>query len=305
VTTDARRADDAGAALRRRTRSGAAMIVGTSATIQLSGAIAHGLFAQLQPVGVSALRFALGAALLLPVIRPRIRGRDATTWLGIATYGGSLAALNLAFFAAIQRVPMGIAVTFAFVAPLALALARSRRRRDVAAAVLAGTGVALLGGVDRPASTAGLVLSLACGVAWVAAAYAGRHVGSRTARVDGLALALPVAALVTLPLGLPHVGALDARALALGLVIAVVGLIAPFALELEGLRRLEPRTVAIVYSIDPAIAALVGLLLLGEGVGATQAVGMAAVMAATASVTASAGDAGGGRRSRATSRTPS
>jgi len=278
VTTDAQ----------RRTRSGAAMIVGTSATIQLGAAIAHHLFAQLGPVGVSALRFTLGALLLLPAVRPRIRGRDAATWLGIAAYGASLAALNLAFFAAIQRVPMGIAVTFAFVAPLVLALVRSRRRRDVAAALLAGAGVALLGGVDRPASGTGLALSLACGAAWVVVAYAGRHVGARTARVDGLALALPVAALVTLPLGLPHAGALDLGALAVGLVIAVVGLIAPFALELEGLRRLEPRTVAIVYSIDPAIAALVGLLFLGEGIRAVQAVGMVAVMAATASVTARA-----------------
>jgi inner membrane transporter RhtA len=262
------------------------MIVGTSATIQLSAAIAHGLFTQLAPVGVSALRFALGAALLLPVVRPAVRGRDAATWRAIVAYGASLAALNLAFFGAIERVPMGIAVTFAFVAPLGLALVRSRRRRDVAAAVLAGLGVALLGGVDRPSSTLGVVLSLGCGAAWVAVAYAGRSVGARTARVDGLALALPVAALVTLPLGLPHAGALDARALAIGVVIAVVGLIAPFALELEGLRRLEPRTVAVVYSVDPAIAALVGLAALGEGIRPAQALGMLAVMCATASVTA-------------------
>ena len=193
----------------RRTRSGAAMIVGTSATIQLGAAIAHHLFSQLGPLGVSALRFALGAALLLPAVRPRVRGRDTATWLGIAAYGASLAALNLAFFAAIERVPMGIAVTFAFVAPLALALVRSRRRRDVVAALSreAVSPCSAASTVRRPRRASpepGLRRRL------VAVAYAGRHVGARTDRVDGLALALPVAALVTLPLGLPHVGALDA-----------------------------------------------------------------------------------------------
>lgn len=282
-----------GAAPARATgaRLGAAMIVATSATIQLSGALAHGLFDQLGPAGVSALRFALGAMILLLAVRPAVRGRTRATWAGIAAYGISLALLNLTFFAAIQRIPMGIAVTFAFIAPLALAISRSPHRRDLAAALLAGAGVALLGGIDRPRSAAGLLLSVACGCAWVAVAYTGKHVGSRTRRVDGLSLALPFAALVTLPLGLPHAGDLDAHALELGLLIAIVGLIVPFSLELEGLRRLEPRVVAIIYSIDPAIAAGVALLFLGQSLAATQIAGIAAVMAASASVVAPTNDA--------------
>jgi inner membrane transporter RhtA len=271
-------------------RLGAAMIVATSATIQLSGALARGLFDQLGPAGVSALRFALGAVILLLALRPAVRGRTRTTWACIAAYGISLALLNLTFFAAIQRVPMGIAVTFAFIAPLALAVSRSRHQRDLAAALLAGAGVALLGGIDRPHSTAGLLLSIACGCAWVAVAYTGKHVGSRTRRVDGLSLALPFAALVTLPLGLPRAGDLDAHALELGLLIAIIGLIVPFSLELEGLRRLEPRVVAIIYSIDPAIAAGVALLFLGQNLATTQIAGIAAVMLASASVVAPTND---------------
>ena len=272
----------------RRALTGAAMILGTSASIQVAAAIAHDLFAALTPAGVSALRFALGAAVILPVVRPAVRGRDRETWLAIAVYGISMGVLNFTFFESIERLPMGVAVTLAFIAPLGVALAGSRRRRDVAFALLAGAGVLILGGVDRPDSTAGVVFAVAAGCAWVSVAFAGRSVGRRTRRVDGLALAIPIACLVTLPLGVGHAGALDARSLGLGLVIAVGGLILPFALELEGLRRLEPRLVAVIYSADPAIAAVIGLVALSESLTLPQVVGMAAVIAASASVTAGA-----------------
>jgi inner membrane transporter RhtA len=274
--------------MNRRAVTGAAMILGTSASIQIAAAIAHDLFDTLTPAGVSALRFALGAAVILPVVRPAVRGRDRETWLAIAVYGISMGALNFTFFESIERLPMGVAVTLAFIAPLGVALAGSRRRRDVAFALLAGAGVLILGGVDRPDSTAGVVLAVAAGFAWVSVAFAGRSVGRRTRRVDGLALAIAIACLVTLPLGAGHAGALDARSLALGLVIAVGGLILPFALELEGLRRLEPRLVAVIYSADPAIAAVIGLVALSESLTPPQVVGMAAVIAASAGVTAGA-----------------
>jgi inner membrane transporter RhtA len=276
---------------RERALAGVAMIMGTSLTIQLAAAIAHDLFDRLSPVGVSALRFTLGALILLAIARPTIRGRDAATWRAIAAYGASLAALNVTFFQAISRIPMGIAVTFSFIAPLVMALLGSRRPRDVVWALLAGAGVATLGGIDRPASVSGVLLAIAAGCAWVGVAYAGRSVGRRTSRVDGLALAIPVAALITVPLGIQHAGAVDLRSLGIGFVIAVGGLIIPFALELEGLRRLEPKIVAVIYSIDPAIAAGVGLLALGERLTALQVVGMVAVMLASAGTTMAAGRA--------------
>jgi inner membrane transporter RhtA len=275
----------------RRVISGAAMIVATSAAIQVAAAVAHGLFAQLGPTGTSALRFALGAAIVLVAVRPRVRGRDRATWWAIAAYGISLAALNLTFFEAIERIPLGIAVTFSFIAPLGMALAGSRRRRDVGFALLAGAGVVTLGGIDRPASTTGIALAVAAGCAWACVAFAGRSVGRRTRRIDGLALAIPVAALVTLPFGAGHLRAVDRHALGLGLVIALGGLIVPFALELEGLRRLEPRLVAVIYSVDPAIASLVGIVALSQNLSVIQIVGIAAVMAASAGATATAGSA--------------
>ena len=131
---------------------------------------------------------------------------------------------------------------------------------------------------------------IAAGCAWVAVAYAGRSVGRRTRRVDGLALGIPIAALITVPLGIGHARAVDTRSLAIGLVIAVGGLIIPFTLELEGLRRLEPRIVAVIYSIDPAIAAVIGFLALGERLAPLQIVALVAVMIASAGATAAAGD---------------
>jgi inner membrane transporter RhtA len=276
------------AGLTRSRLMGVAMILGTSASIQLAAAVARGLFATLGPAGVSALRFALGAAIVLPLVRPRMRGRDGAAWAAIAAYGVSLAALNLTFFEAIARLQLGLAVTFAFLAPLAVALVGSRRRRDAACALAAAVGVVVLGGVDRPGSAAGVAFAIAAGAAWVGVAFAGRSVGRLTQRLDGLALAIPVACLVTLPFGAGRVGDLDRRSLVIGAAVAAGGLILPFALELEGLRRLEPRLVAVVYSCDPAIAALVGLVVLGQGLRPAQAAGIAAVIGASALATAGA-----------------
>ena len=277
-----------GDSARNRVVAGAAMIVGTSVTIQLAAALAHDLFDQLAPTGVSALRFGLASVVLLAIARPAIRGRDAATWRAIAAYGAALAALNLTFFEAINLIPMGVAVTLSFVAPLLMAVAGSRRRSDVAWALLAAAGVVMLGGIDRPDSISGIGFALAAGCAWLGVAYAGRAVGRQTERVDGLALALPISALIALPFGIGHLDAVDARALSLGLIIAIGGLIVPFALELEGLRRLAPRFVAIIYSVDPAIAALVGFLAIGERLSAVQVIALLSVTVAGAGATAGA-----------------
>ena len=264
---------------------GVVMIVGTSATIQIAAAIASGLFDQLGAAATSALRFALAAVVLVAAVRPRIRGRDRATWIGIGLYGVGLAVLNVTFFEAIDRMPLGLAVTFAFLAPLAVAIAGSRRRSDIGFALLAAAGVVILGGIDRPSSIAGVGFAVAAGCAWVGVAFAAQHVGRRTRNVEGLALAIPIAAVVCLPLGVGHIGALDARALALGFVIAVGGLILPYALELEALRRLQPRTVAVVYSVDPAIAVLVGLVALGQTLTGPEVIGVIAVVVASAGAT--------------------
>jgi inner membrane transporter RhtA len=280
---------DAGMAMNRAV-VGAAMIVGCSVVIQASAAVAHELFDRLGPTGVSALRFGLGALALLAIARPSVRGRDAATWKAIIAYGISLATLNVLFFETIDRIPMGIAVTLIFVGPLIMALAASRRRRDVGFALLAAAGVIMLGGLDRPDSVTGVVLALLGGGAWVGLAYAGRAVGSRTRRVDGLALALPIAALLTFPLGVGSFDQIDGRTFAIAFLIGLCGLVLPFALELEGLRRLEPRIVAVVYSVDPGIAAVIGFVALDERLTFPQVIALVAVMAASVGATVTAAE---------------
>lgn len=266
------------------------MIVGTSLAIQLAGGLAHGIFSALSPSGVSVMRFFLGAVILVPVVRPAIRGRSRTTWLAVAGYGASLAALNLSYFEAISRIPLGPAVTLGFLAPLVMAAVSSRRLLDLLWVLLAGGGVLALEGIDPPRSTSGVLLAVASGAAWLGVAYTGRVLGQTTRHAEGLALALPVAAIITLPFGLTHISHIDAHVFGIGLVVAVGGLILPFTLELEALRRLEPRTVAVVYSIDPVNAALVGLLLLGQQPAAGRIVAMIAIISASAGATLSAAE---------------
>lgn len=268
------------------------MIVATSLSIQVAAAVAHQLFSRLSPPGVSALRFSLAALILFAAVRPAIRGRDAATWRAVGAYGLCLAALNLTFFEAISLIPMGIAVTLGFVPPLVIALVSARRRLDLLWVALGGAGVATVSGIARPRSLLGVVVAVAAGVAWIGVAYAGRSLGQRTRRADGLALALPIAALITLPFGVSHAGQINPGMIGLGLVIAVGGLIVPFTLELEGLRRLTPATVAVIYSVDPANAAIIGLLALGQRMTGLQVAGMLAVVIASAGVTLGADAAG-------------
>ena len=272
-----------------RTTTGAAMVVGASVTIQLAAALAHDLFDQLGPLGVSAWRFGFAAVVLLAVVRPAVRGRDRGTWRAIVAYGLSLAALNVTFFAAIDRIPMGIAVTLAFAAPLVMSVVSSARRADVGVGPAgrrrgAHPRRARPPGLDPPASS----WRSRTGGAWVVLAYAARSVGRETTSIDGLALATPVAALAVLPLGASTAGEVDVRALGLLLVIAVGGLIVPFALELEALRRLEPRLMVVIYSVDPGIAAIVGLIALDERLSTLQVVALAAVTVASVGATAGA-----------------
>jgi inner membrane transporter RhtA len=187
---------------------------------------------------------------------------------------------------------MGIAVTLGFVPPLVMALVSARRRLDLLWVAMGGAGVATLSGIARPRSLAGVVVAVAAGVAWVGVAYAGRSLGQRTRRADGLALALPIAALISLPFGVGHLGQISPGVIGLGLVIAVGGLIVPFTLELEGLRRLAPATVAVIYSVDPANAAIIGLLVLGQRLTGLQVAGMLAVIVAIAGMTLGADKTG-------------
>lgn len=222
-------------------------------------------------------------AVLLAAARPSLRGRRRRDLAAVALFGVALGSMNLAFYESIARIPLGVAVTVEFVGPLAVAVAGSRRVRDLLWAALAAGGVALLaaspGGHLDPV---GILLALLAGGCWAGYILLSREAGRRMQGVDGLALAMIVAAAIVTPVGIAAGGTrlLHPSTLGLGLGVALLSSVLPYSLELVALRSVPPRAFGVLLSLDPAIAALAGLLLLGQQLGLHEVVAGALVVAA-------------------------
>jgi inner membrane transporter RhtA len=228
---------------------------------------------------------------LVALWRPRVRGRPGRDLPLAAAFGITLGLMNLCIYEAMDRIPLGIAVTIEFWGPLAVAVAGSRRPLDLLWVALAATGIVLLadpgGGSLDPA---GIAFALAAGGLW--AAYILLSV--RTGRVfpggSGLAIAMVFGALVTLPVGAgPEL--LAPEMLAAGAVVALASSVIPYSLELEALRRLPARVFGVLMSLEPAVAALAGLVVLGQALGGRDWLAIALVVVASAGVTAERGSA--------------
>lgn len=273
----------AGALARRSI--GPVSIVAGSASLHTAAALATTLFATYGAAGTGALRFLGGAVALLALARPCLVGRSRAAWAEILVFGASMAAANACLFQALERVPLGTAVTLQFLGPLAIALLAARRRLDVVAAVAAAAGVALLMGGPTAASPAGVAFALGAAAAVAVSTLAGERVARSTRGLDGVALAVGAAAVMTLPVGLPAAaGAVDAGALALASAVGVLGIAVPYGLFFVALRRVGARVYSVLLSLDPAVALLAGLLLLGQAPGIGALAGVALVVAASATV---------------------
>ena len=252
-------------------------------SVQSGAAIATRLFARVGPVGAVTLRTVLGAVVLLIVVRPRVAGRTRADWAAVAGFGLVLAAMNLCFYEAIARIPLGVAVTLEFVGPLAVAVGGSRRALDVVWALLAAGGVALLGAdTSGRLSATGVVLALGAGGCWAGYILLNREVGRRAEGISGLALALVVASAALVPAGIVAAGARlgGGDVLVRGLVVAVLSTVVPYSLEVVALRRTSARAFGVLLSIDPALAALAGLVVLGQSLRALEWVALGLVVAA-------------------------
>jgi inner membrane transporter RhtA len=197
--------------------------------------------------------------------------------------GVALACVNSLFYLAIDRVPLGVAVTVEFLGPLAVAVVGSRRRLDFVWIVLAGAGVALLGSPTVDVDGIGIVLSLAAGVFWAAYIVIGKRLGATWPLQRGLAVSMALAGVLTLPLGLVSGGAalLSPGLLALGFAVAILASVVPYVLELAALRRLRTSTFGILMSLGPAVAALAGAVFLRQRLGALELLAIAFVTAAS------------------------
>jgi inner membrane transporter RhtA len=268
------------------------LVVGAIMSVQLGAAIAKTLFDRAGPLGMVFLRLAVGAAVLVAITRPRLRGRSRPQLLTVLAFGAVLACMNSAFYSAIDRIPLGIAVTIEFAGPLAVALIGSRRLLDGLWLVLAAGGVALLtrggGGALDPV---GLVLAGVAAVGWACYILVGQRVGRHFPGADGLALALAVGAVLVAPAGIVQAGGQlgDWRVLAAGVGVGLLSAAIPFSLEIESLRRLPARVFGVLMSLEPAVGALAGLVVLGEALRSREIVAVAMVSVA------SAGAAWGGR----------
>jgi inner membrane transporter RhtA len=263
-------------------------LVGAGAlSVQFGAAIATKLFRRVGPAGAVTLRICIAAvvlASLVVIVRPsRARKMSASDLKVALLFGVALAGMNLSFYEAISRIPLGVAVTVEFSGPLALALVGSRRLSDAAWAVLAGTGVALLAsGTNRGLDSTGLLLAGLAGAGWIAYILLNKETGRRLDAFTGLSVAMGCGAVLLLPLGIAAGGMelFSPGVLWLGAVVAVLSSVVPYSLELVALRRVTPRAFGVMLSLDPAMATVAGLLVLSQHLTAREWTALGLVMAA-------------------------
>jgi inner membrane transporter RhtA len=270
------------------------LVVGGITSVQFGSAIAATLFHRIGPGGAVLLRLVSAAVVLLVIWRPRLGHRSARELLLAVVFGLVLAAMNLSFYEAIHRIPLGIGVTIEFVGPLAVAIAGSRRRLDLLWVGLAVGGiVALMRGSGHSLDALGVVLALTAGALWAAYIILNARLGRAFEDGAGLALAMLVASIVILPVGIGQAGGhlLTAHVLLLGCAVGMLSSAIPYSLEMEALRRIATSVFGVLMSLEPAMAALAGFLILGQNLGARELVGMALVVAASVGASRRARDA--------------
>jgi inner membrane transporter RhtA len=260
------------------------LVVALAVSMHLGSAIATVLFGQVGPLGVLWLRCALAALLLVAIFRRRALALPRPSRTGVLALGVVLAAMNACFFEAIARIPLGVASTIEFTGPLLVAVAGSRRPRDVAFAALAGVGVALLGSPSAHVDTLGAVLAFGSAACWATYILLAKRLIGGAEPLPVLTYTLAVAAVVLTAPALATAGPSlwDGGVLATGLAVAALASAIPYLLELLALRLVSAATFSILLSLEPAIAAAVGLLVLGQALGAVEIAAMGCVVIASA-----------------------
>jgi inner membrane transporter RhtA len=260
------------------------LVVGGIASVQFGSAIAATLFSQIGPGGAVLLRLLSATIVLTAVWRPRVRGRPRSDLVVALVFGLVLAGMNLTFYHAIHRIPLGVAVTLEFVGPLTVAVAGSRRPVDLIWVALAAAGIlALARGQTHGLDLLGALLALTAGALWGAYILLNARIGRTFERGTGLALAMFVATLAALPSGLIEGGRqlLALRSLALGSAVGMLSSAIPYSFENEALRRIAPSVFGVLMSLEPAMAAIAGLLVLGQSLSSRAVLGIGLVVCAS------------------------
>ena len=266
-----------------------AFILVAAFSVQGGAAIAKGIFPLIGVAGTAAIRIALSAIILLVVFRPAVHQFTAAQWRAVVPYGITIGVMNLFFYEALVRIPLGLAVALEFVGPLAVAIAGSRRAIDLVWVGLAMAGIALIAPfrANDAVDPVGVAYALLTGACWAAYIVLGGRVSQRLDAGVAVATGMAIAALVVTPFALVDGGI---EKFTPGLLIPCVALAVlssalPFTLEMKALRLLPGRTFSVLMSLEPAIAALCGLVLLGEHLTQAQWIAVALVVIASAGAT--------------------
>ncbi len=258
------------------------LAVGAMLSVQVGGALAVGLFPSAGPVGTAWLRLIAGAVILVAIGRPRRSDVPREVVIPVLALGLATAVMSVAFLAAIDRIPLGTTVAIEFLGPLVVAAARAHRRSMLVWPALALFGVLLLtrpwqSGVDA----LGILAAALGAVGWGTYIMLTQHVGDRVEGVKGLALTVPIAALVTIPFGLPQaIGALSWQVVLAAFGLALLTPVVPWILEMQALRRLTITAFGTLMALEPGFAVVIGAVLLHQVPGPAQILGVALVILA-------------------------
>ncbi len=261
-----------------------ALVLGAMVSVQFGSAIATTVFDRVGPSGAVLLRLVSASIVLLIIWRPKLRSWKARDLLLPSAFGVVLAAMNLCFYHSIQRIPLGIAVTIEFVGPLAVAVAGSRRRRDLVWVGLAVAGIlALTHGDTHTLDMLGVILALIAGGLWGLYIVLNARMGQAFTGGSALCLSMCVASIVSLPMGIGEGGLrlLAPHTLAIGAIVGVLSSAIPYSLEMEALRRIATSLFGVLMSLEPATAAFVGFLVLGQALSTREIAGIALVVLAS------------------------
>jgi inner membrane transporter RhtA len=261
------------------------LVLGAVSSVQFGAALAKTLFDEIGAGGTVFLRMLTAALVLVLIWRPRLRGHASRELGLILLFGLALAGMNFAFYSSIDRIPLGIAVTFEFVGPLGVAVFGSRKPLDLLWVALAAAGIVLLSDFGSgDLDVVGVALALVAGGFWAAYILLGVRVGQAFPGGAGLALAMVVATIPLAPVGVADAGSelLVPSVVLVGVAVGILSSAIPYTLELEALRRMPAGVFGVLMSLEPAVAALAGYLVLGEGLVAREIAAIALVVAASA-----------------------
>lgn len=276
-----------------RQRGAALLVLASIVSVQCGSALATALFDEIGSSGAVFLRAAFGALVLVVVTRAAALRVREWPHRDVLLLGAAVAGVNLLFYAALDRLPLGITVTLEFVGPLGVAIASSHRRRDLVWALLAAIGILLLsdGASGESIDLLGVALALGAGAFWGAYIVLSDRVGDLAPGASGATMAAVISAVIVAPFGLAQAGGglLTPTSLAIGAAVGILSTAVPYVFEIEALRRLPRATFGVLMSLEPAVAAAIGFIALSQDLATREVVAIALVVFASAGALRSAG----------------